>query len=70
MNVVHIEEKNWYDTATTVREALKTQRAQPNKIGNGRGGITLYHAILGRDLGGGVGKVDKKIKRSFPFPRR
>ena len=57
LNVVHIEEKDWYDSLTTVRDALRIQRAQPNKVDNGRGGITLYHAILGRYLGGGIGKV-------------
>ena len=72
-NVVHIEEKDWYDSLTTVRDALRIQRAQPNKVDNGRGGITLYHAILGRYLGGGIGKVTTKycerlcLQSSFSF---
>ena len=69
LNVVHIEEKDWYDSLTTVRDALRIQRAQPNKVDNGRGGITLYHAILGRYLGGGIGEVTENTASNFMFAK-
>ena len=74
MNVVRIEETDLFDNLTTTKEALKAMRLRPRtsdfQSDDGGGGvrkIILYHAMLGRYLGGGIAFIDSVCDSKWGF---
>ncbi|KAL7537232.1 hypothetical protein ACHAXR_007675 [Thalassiosira sp. AJA248-18] len=68
VNVVHIQETDIYDTLTTAKEGLRAQRLHPRpKPTNGESRIVLYHALLGRYLGGGIAFIDSICDKSWGY---
>ena len=78
VNIVHIQETDLYDTLSTTKEALRTMRMQQeiannndnNDDSNNKGKskkIILYHAMLGRYLGGGIAFIDTICDSKWGF---
>lgn len=63
LNVVRVQETTILDGVTSLRDALRTMRTfysgQPNNIDEyDEYTVNLRHALLGRDIGGGIAFID------------
>mmetsp|Transcript_9819 Transcript_9819/g.19835 ORF Transcript_9819/g.19835 Transcript_9819/m.19835 type:complete len:488 (-) Transcript_9819:863-2326(-) len=63
LNVVRVQETTILDGVTSLRDALRTMRTfysrQPNNIDEyDEYAVNLRHALLGRDIGGGIAFID------------
>mmetsp|Transcript_20581 Transcript_20581/g.42405 ORF Transcript_20581/g.42405 Transcript_20581/m.42405 type:complete len:961 (+) Transcript_20581:126-3008(+) len=71
LNIVRIEETDFYDNIETTREALRARRLQGIKTNSNTNGdtkkITLYHAMLGRYIGGGIAFIDTICDSKWGF---
>lgn len=71
VNIVRIEETDFYDNIETTREALRARRLQGIKTNSNTNGdtkkITLYHAMLGRYIGGGIAFIDTICDSKWGF---
>ncbi len=71
VNIIRIEETDFYDNIETTREALRARRLQGIKTSNSNNGyserITLYHAMLGRYIGGGIAFIDTICDSKWGF---
>eukprot|EP00578_Thalassiosira_sp_NH16_P011646 CAMPEP_0181123866 /NCGR_PEP_ID=MMETSP1071-20121207/26152_1 /TAXON_ID=35127 /ORGANISM="Thalassiosira sp., Strain NH16" /LENGTH=744 /DNA_ID=CAMNT_0023209085 /DNA_START=18 /DNA_END=2252 /DNA_ORIENTATION=- len=70
LNIVHIQEQTFYDTLTTVKDALRMQRLHPRpySVTSDSGpSVILHHAILGRHVGGGIAFIDSVCDDSWGY---
>ena len=64
LNVVRVEEIDIFENVNTLRDGLKTMRLHyqeqryTNSMVGTHGSVNLVHALLGKDIGGGIAFID------------